>query len=879
MLLRLLLILLAPAVVAAQSAAPDPDLRDRYYDGWLAAVEHLMLDAEYETFLALPEDAHREHFIRRFWEVRADHPAGWRNRALERWRRNVDRVSRQFESFDSDRARAMLLTGRPERVTALRRCTAPLRGLEIWSFSPWQIEAQTDREQTEGFYLLFFVDGDEEGGFFLRHWSREDGFAALMWEEKVEEVEEVKEVEEDPWTKERLLELAAGCSGWDPQAAATTAAAMEAALDEIELFQRLRPRFPDAGWLDDFAIEVAAGAAEPVSGSAEFLFLGSHEGGPASRGPAHRLTLVRGRIELPSARVGRTEGGFLFDRLVLTGDVWAEGRLVDDFRVEHHLSGRAPGGDLALEFYRLLEPGTYTMSLRLEDAEGFGLVRAVQPLEVPLVGLAQPATAPAGERSRRAGPREAGPLSELTQDDVAVATSFPSVELLSLGKDLVVGEVEVRALTTGGGIVRVDFLLDGELAASAAEAPFAAELRLGRIPRRHRLAALARDRDAHVVARDEVVLNGGPHRFALRLVEPVPGAGGRRAQAVVEVPEQETLERVELYFGETLLATLYQPPFLHPLPGRIAGGARFVRAVAYLGNGESVEDLVLLDVPGTVEEIDVRLVELYTSVLDPRGRFVLGLGADAFRVLEDGAPQELVRFETIDRLPIHVALLMDISGSMKPRLEIATESALRFFETVLDPAKDRAALLTFNHVVRLRVPFTHDLERLRYGVTDLAAWQWTRLHDAVIHAGHYFGGLGGKRALVLLSDGVDTKSSFLFKHALEHSLRSGVAVYPIAVDLVDPLTRKQLKQLAAETGGSFYSVDAVEQLDEVYRRLEEELRSQYLLVYHAPDAHRDAFRTVEVRVTDQRQPGERLQMSPPAPQGALRARTIHGYYP
>ncbi len=313
------------------------------------------------------------------------------------------------------------------------------------------------------------------------------------------------------------------------------------------------------------------------------------------------------------------------------------------------------------------------------------------------------------------------------------------------------------------------------------------------------------------------------------------------------------------------VATLHQPPFLDPLPER-AASATFVRAVATLENGEAVEDLRFLEYRGAVDEIEVRLVELYTSVTDPRARFVLGLGQGDFQVLENGAPQMLTRFDTIDRLPIHVALLLDVSGSMEPRLSVATESALRFFDTVIDPEKDRAALLTFNHAVRLRVPFTNDLERLRYGVTDLAAWQGTRLHDGVIHAGHYFGGLAGKRALVLLSDGEDTGSRFLFKQVLEHTLRSGVAVYPIAVDLVDPLTRKRLKQLAAETGGSFYAVDEVEQLDDIYRRLEQELRAQYLLAYHAPDAHRSGFRTVEVRVA-----------SPEG--GELKARTIHGYYP
>ena len=845
--------LLALLFASTATAQGDTSVRDRYYLDWLAAVEHLMLNAEYETFLSLDDDVHREHFIRRFWEVRRTDPEGWRNKALEGWRRNFEQTVHQYGRVDSDRARAMLIAGKPDRVMPLRRCAGPVRDLEIWSFSPWQIERQTGCKETDGFYLLFFIDGGAEEGFFFRQWDREEGVGGLVWEEDTNEDEE--------WTVDRWLEFAGAknCFNFNPQEKLTVQAALTGALDEVELFERVRPPVPEAGWLSGFVREVAAGEATPVVDSAELEIVGGYEG----------RTLVRGRVELPIETVGRTgdrfprNGTSLFDRFVITGEVWANGVPLDDFRVEHHVSGPPAGETLPLELYRLLSPGRYIVCLRVEDGEGFAAARAIRELEVPQLD----------HQADLIGNRD---IDELTARDVAVATASASVKLenpagdAGSGSSLVAGKAEVRAVTTGA-VARVDFLLDGELAARVEQPPFAAPVRFGRLPRRRHLTAVAIGATGGELARDEIVVNGGPHRFALRLIEPALSLNGRRPgdrriQATVEVPERQVLDRVELYLDETRVATLHQPPFLHPLPEHAAAGATFVRAVATLENGEAVEALRFLEYRGPVDEIDVRLVELYTSVTDANGRFVLGLEAGDFQVLEGGAPQPLTRFDTIDRLPIHVALLLDVSGSMEPRLEVATESALRFFDTVIDPAKDQAALLTFNHAVRLRVPFTADLDRLRYGVTDLAAWQGTRLHDGVIHAGHYFGGLAGKRALVLLSDGEDTSSSYLFKQVLEHTLRSGVAVYPIAVDLVDPLTRKRLKQLAADTGGSFYAVDAVEQLDDVYLRLERELRSQYLLAYHAPDAHRQGFRTVEVRIA--------------GPDGEqLRARTIHGYYP
>ena len=204
--------------------------------------------------------------------------------------------------------------------------------------------------------------------------------------------------------------------------------------------------------------------------------------------------------------------------------------------------------------------------------------------------------------------------------------------------------------------------------------------------------------------------------------------------------------------------------------------------------------------------------------------------------------------------------------------EIANLSALRFFETVLRP-QDRAALLAFHHQIRLLVPFTNDLERLRHGLSGLTLDLWTRLWDGVVFTGHYFGGLEGKRALVVLSDSREVGSRFDFKHVLEHALRSGVAVYPIVIaGQEDPLERARLKRLAEESGGRYFSVERGEDLDAVYRQLESELRSQYLLVYQAQDIGvRDEFRTVEVEVL----PPDDVERSAQS----LRARTIHGYYP
>src|SRR6185436_2594273 len=152
--------------------------------------------------------------------------------------------------------------------------------------------------------------------------------------------------------------------------------------------------------------------------------------------------------------------------------------------------------------------------------------------------------------------------------------------------------------------------------------------------------------------------------------------------------------RLELYRDETLVATLYQPPWEQPilLPGE---QLTYLRAVAYLPDGASTEDHVFINAPPGLEEVAVQLVELYTAVTDRNGRPAAGLTAESFAVKEDGVPQQLVRFEQVRDLPIKTAILLDTSASMEASLEEAQRAALSYFTDIVTP-KDRAALITFN---------------------------------------------------------------------------------------------------------------------------------------------------------------------------------------
>jgi VWFA-related protein len=321
-----------------------------------------------------------------------------------------------------------------------------------------------------------------------------------------------------------------------------------------------------------------------------------------------------------------------------------------------------------------------------------------------------------------------------------------------------------------------------------------------------------------------------------------------RAQAVVEVPGGERLDRVELFLDDTLLATLYQPPFVQELVPPSGLPLSYVRAVAHLASGAAAEDLAFLAAPSGMDVVDVNFVELYTTVLDRRGNPIEGLGMADFEVNEQGRPQQLLRCEWVENLPIHAAVTLDVSISMVEELAEVERAALRFFEQLVTP-RDRAAVMTFADRPNLAVPFTNDRSVLAGGLAGLAAEGHTALYDSVIYALWYFSGIKGKRVLVLLSDGEDSASRYRFEDALDYARRSGVAIYAIGLGLPTgaDVARLALRRLAEETGGRAFFVSRGSNLDEVYHTIESELRAQYLLAYQS-DGTEPGFREVKVKV-------------------------------
>ncbi|MCG8457534.1 MAG: VWA domain-containing protein [Holophagales bacterium] len=840
-------------------ASDGPDL-DAFYGEWLRSVEPWIEGgglgrAEREVFESLRTDEERELFVYGFWRARGLGKDGLgagldigpdADRTLVDWWYRFGEVRRRLGGFEGVRARAMLTIDVPDRVLVYGGCRGVLRPLRIWHYDRHQAAALLGEDRPEGFYLVFARDYEATDGLF-RAWHPSEGLGALTENDAPHTRRSVEQIL--AYSRDRR------CFRTGEREAPVVAEALRSALGAHDLGKRLASVPASAGWLEELRTRLERRQARlPI----ERVAVG-YPGHDAAK------ALMLGRIEAPAELVRRGAAGQLFDRWVLSGDILLGRHTVDSFEHVYHLAGAPPvSGRIALDLYRRLRPTgetPYTLRLRLADARGLALLRRDLSLRVP---AAEGPKLDAG--SRPAGVRKN--VADLTRRDVVRLLTFPSLELVHPG-DSLVGEVEVEALATGGPIGRVELRLDGRSVATDTGAPYRAVIDLGPEPAHHELEAVAYGPDGSELARDRLHLDPAVRPFTVDLVvEPTAegatredGTEARKAHIVPTIPEGESLEGVRLLLDGALLGERSEPPFRFPLPSPLPPGPGYLRAVATLRSGARAEDLAFLGRHHLGEAVDVRLIEVFTTVVDGSGRPITGLGAEDFRLLENGELQPLERFDAVSDLPIQVVLVMDTSVSMRGRLALAAASARRFFSTVVTE-KDAAALVVFDHDIRLAVPFTADHERLHLGTSGLDARGGTRLGDSLVFAANYFGGREGRRALVVLSDGRDVGSTHDFVAVEERVTRAGVAVYPILLAVDDEATRRGLGAVAEASGGRAFSIRSAAELDGVYARIEEELRSQYLLVFQSPEGSAD-FRRLEVHCR-----------SP-----ELRCRSIRGYYP
>jgi len=269
--------------------------------------------------------------------------------------------------------------------------------------------------------------------------------------------------------------------------------------------------------------------------------------------------------------------------------------------------------------------------------------------------------------------------------------------------------------------------------------------------------------------------------------------------------------------------------------------------------------------------LDVTRVNILFTVSDKKGRFVTNLGREDFEVFESKKGQNILEFTAETNLPLRLGILIDTSNSIRDRFRFIQDAATEFLKSVMRPEVDRTVLVSFDTSAQMVSDLTNEVDKLEKGIRDLRPGGGTALYDAIYFScrdkliidqpRHKF-----RRALVILSDGEDNQSRYTREQALEMAQKTDVVIYAISTNRSGTETEgdKLLRYLARETGGMAFFPFKVQDLQQSFTNIANELRSQYNILYRPEPLRADGlYHTVDVRVRNRKE---------------LQVRARRGYY-
>lgn len=295
-----------------------------------------------------------------------------------------------------------------------------------------------------------------------------------------------------------------------------------------------------------------------------------------------------------------------------------------------------------------------------------------------------------------------------------------------------------------------------------------------------------------------------------------------------------------------------------------------------------------------VVKVETNLTNIFFTAADKNKRFINSLKAEDIRVLEDGQPQQIFTFQQNTDLPLSLAILIDTSASEErtlPELKFAAQS---FLESVIRPAKDEAAVLSFTGETTLEQSFTGSLDRLRRAIDKVefvppsgyvgggvvvngtppisgtnqslagstAIWDavWVTSDEVIRDSAEHT-----RRAIILLTDGQDTSSRMKMHEAIEHAQKVDAFIYAIGIGdrYTFNVEEGTLRKVAERTGGRAFFPSNERDLQEAFAQIQRDLREQYLVAYSPSNKPRDgSYRKIDIEVVSPTYKGLKLTYRP-----------------
>ena len=293
-----------------------------------------------------------------------------------------------------------------------------------------------------------------------------------------------------------------------------------------------------------------------------------------------------------------------------------------------------------------------------------------------------------------------------------------------------------------------------------------------------------------------------------------------------------------------------------------------------------------------VIKIDTDLVNILFTAQDRNRRLLTTLKQEDVRILENGEEQEISAFARQIDLPLSLAILIDVSVSQERTLPEEKSAAVSFLETVVRPAKDEVAIISFTGESMLEQGMTNNLTRLRQAVNRVrftppsgyigggviagtppisgdnqSVAGSTAIWDAVWVASNDILGPAPektRRAIILLTDGDNTSGKKKLDEAVQAALRSEAIIYSIGIgdNFRFGVDKSALNKISERTGGRAYFPRDERDLRDAFAQIQEEMRSQYLLAYEPKNRARDgSYRTVEIQLTNQQLQKDKIRLT------------------
>jgi VWFA-related protein len=396
-------------------------------------------------------------------------------------------------------------------------------------------------------------------------------------------------------------------------------------------------------------------------------------------------------------------------------------------------------------------------------------------------------------------------------------------------------------------VARVELIVNGLPFGSQSGRSMVFQVPIGRYIARLRFRAVGYDAAGAIVGEDEMVVNDPQPPFRVRLVgAPLPESGVAQLSATVIAPQSLPIAGVEFFVGEQSIGIDNSPPYSATFDRAAHPDASYATATAHGPMGQKAFDVFFW---GSTphEQVDVVLQQVPLSVADLQGSGPLT--PDDFVLLDNGRPREIEALVPAADQPINAIILVDSSESMLEELPMVKKAAGDFARSIVKP-NGRVALVAFAQQRVWLTPFTSDLSLVDKGLERLHPRGQTHLYDAVIEMLFELQKMPGRKALVVLTDGVNQGGTFELDHVVHYAKYAGVPVYPVVRNTL--LTRfmrmgmggfraKKFAEIARDSGATYFIVDKPAELPGVYQRISEELRRQHILVFRAETGTKDRW--------------------------------------